>query len=99
MVRVWGNWCGPNWTADQVKPAQAATKQDEMVSCIDNLDCGCREHDLTIRNFGPSFESDLKLQRVAEKILANPFNAVIKPNQYAAANVVAIGMALSKWRR
>ena len=99
MVRVWGNWCGPNWTAGQVKPAQAATKQDEMVSCIDNLDCGCKEHDLTIRDQGVSFKSDLKLQRIAEKILANPFNAVLNPNRYVAANVVAIGMALSKWRR
>lgn len=99
MVRVWGNWCGPNWTAGQKKPAQDATKDDERVSCIDSLDCGCREHDLNIRDNGASFESDLKLQRIAEKILANPFNAITNPNQYAAANVVAIGMALSKWRR
>lgn len=99
MVRLHGKWCGPNWTANQRKPAKDATKRDRMVSCSDSLDCGCKRHDLDIADSGPSFESDTRLMRKAQTIINNPLYAITNPRMYAAAFVVRDAMSVVRWTR
>lgn len=99
MVRLWGLWCGPNWTAGQVKPAEDATKADARSPCIDNLDCACKEHDLNIAQKGANYDGDTRLLRVAQKILNDPMELAFNPDKYAAAEVVAIAMSLVRLTR
>lgn len=99
MVRLWGLWCGPNWTAGQVKPAEDATKADARSPCIDNLDCACKEHDLNIAQKGANYDGDTRLLRVAQRILNDPMELAFNPDKYAAAEVVAIAMSLVRWTR
>lgn len=47
-MRVYGNWCGPNWTAGQYKPASEITLEDYNVPAIDELDQACKEHDINL---------------------------------------------------
>ncbi len=100
MVRLHGKWCGPNWTANQVKEAKDATKSDRKVGCVDRLDCACKKHDLDIADSGlPSFASDTRLMKAAEKIIANPLNAWTNPAMYAKAFIVRDSMNLVRWTR
>jgi hypothetical protein len=100
MVRIHGQWCGPNWTANQVKEAKDATKSDRKVGCIDRLDCACKKHDLDIADSGsPSFKSDTELARAAQRILNNPFLAITNPIMYAKAIAVRDSMNLVRWTR
>ena len=100
MVRIHGKWCGPNWTAAKVKEAKDATKTDRKVRCVDRLDCACKKHDLDIASSGkPSFESDTRLARAAEKIIANPLLAITNPVMYAKAFAVRDAMLLVRWTR
>ena len=48
MVRYHGNWCGPTWTAGQIKEASELTDEDRKVPAIDQLDACCKEHDISI---------------------------------------------------
>lgn len=50
MVRYHGNWCGPNWTAGQDKPASELTLADRRVPAIDGLDDCCKRHDIGIHD-------------------------------------------------
>jgi len=47
IVKIHGNWCGPNWTAGRrisaLDYAAAGGQFDEP--CIDKLDCACRARD------------------------------------------------------
>ena len=100
MVRIHGKWCGPNWTANQIKPAKDATKRDRLVPCNDSLDCACKRHDLDIADSGsPSFASDTRLMKEAEKILANPILAITQPIMYAKAFAIRDSMSLVRWTR
>jgi len=48
MVRVWGRWCGPNWTAGRAIPARDYDwDSDPSPGTTDNLDLCCRIHDRT----------------------------------------------------
>jgi hypothetical protein len=53
MVRAHGNWCGPNWTAGQKKPAKELSKTDKDVPAIDALDQACKNHDIGIAENDP----------------------------------------------
>jgi hypothetical protein len=99
MVKIHGRWCGPNWTNNQVKPAEDANAADRKGKCMDQLDCACKVHDLQIKDNGPSFESDTELMRKAEAILGNPLYFIINPGMYASARVVREGMRLVRWTR
>lgn len=44
----YGNWCGPNWTAGQSKPANQVTSEDRNVPAVDGLDQLCKEHDIAL---------------------------------------------------
>ena len=95
MVRVHGNWCGPNWTAGQVKPASAITAADMKVKCLDNLDCGCKQHDISIGTKGHSFATDERLRRIAER----ESQRVWRPRYAIKARIVAEAMNKSRWFR
>lgn len=95
MVKIHGNWCGPNWTAGQVKPASAITRGDLKFPCTDRLDCACKQHDISIAMNGPSFESDERLRIVA----AEEALMIHKPLYAAKAKLIAEGMKTTRWFR
>jgi len=95
MTKIHGNWCGPNWTAGQVKPASAITRADLNVKCLDKLDCGCKQHDITIGTVGHSFKTDEKLRVIAERESLR----VWRPIYAMKARIVAEAMAKSRWFR
>ena len=69
IVKIHGNWCGPNWTAGQRKPAKNLKLQDRSVKCIDKLDCACKVHDIDVYERGGRTEgSDVRLSNVAIRI-------------------------------
>jgi len=69
IVRIHGNWCGPDWTAGQVKPAKDITSADYNVGCTDKLDCACKVHDIDVfERGGRTRGSDTRLSNVAIRI-------------------------------
>lgn len=69
IVKIHGNWCGPDWTAGQKKPAKDLTRRDRDVRCIDKLDCACRIHDIEVfQNGGRTKNSDNNLAAKAIRI-------------------------------
>ena len=99
MVRIHGNWCGPNWTAGQKIPAEALKAKDRRFPCDDKLDCACRKHDISIKDQGPTKKSDQALQNAAQKILDNPVNLFISPIMYGNARVIRDAMSVVKFTR
>jgi len=99
MVRIHGNWCGPNWTAGKVMPAEDLQTKDRKHPCVDKLDCACRKHDISIKDRGTSFKSDQALQDAAQKILNNPINLVKSPLMYGKARVIRDAMSVVKYTR
>ena len=96
IVRIHGNWCGPDWTAAQKKPAKDLTLQDRGVRCTDKLDCACKVHDIDVyERGGRTRGSDLRLANVAIRIaydLRQPRSLRRK------ALLVATGMLLGQTR-
>lgn len=99
MAKIHGNWCGPNWTAGQKIPASKLKRARRGFKCIDKLDCACRDHDISIKDNGPSFRSDQALQDQAQRIINNPINAIINPLMYAKAIAVRDVMSVTKFTR
>lgn len=50
MVRYYGNWCGPNWTAGQAKSTAELTDSDRSVPAVDAFDQVCKDHDINIHD-------------------------------------------------
>jgi len=65
MVKIHGNWCGPNWTG-----GQAVAAEDYQGSwsfpAETKLDAFCRAHDLDCSKGGCSKAGDLRLIKGAE---------------------------------
>ena len=69
IVKIHGNWCGPDWTAGQKKPAKDLIPTDRSVPCTDKLDCACKVHDIDVYERGGRTEgSDVRLANVAFRI-------------------------------
>ena len=69
IVRIHGNWCGPDWTAGQKKPAKDLIPSDRLVRCTDKLDCACKVHDIDVyERGGRTRNSDSRLSNVAIRI-------------------------------
>lgn len=95
-MRIYGNWCGPNWTAGQDKPASMITADDLNVKCIDKLDCGCKEHDIDCSKGGCSARGDRKLALVAFRVMNNPFE---NPITREIARLIFLGIGLASFTR
>jgi hypothetical protein len=75
MVRIHGNWCGPDWTAGQVKPAKDMIPSDYLVRCVDRLDCACKVHDIDVfERGGRTRGSDVRLSNLALRLYLDPRN-------------------------
>ena len=69
IVRIHGNWCGPDWTAGQRKPAKLLQASDRNVKCADKLDCACKVHDIDVfERGGRTKSSDKRLANIAINI-------------------------------
>lgn len=87
MVRIHGNYCGPNWTAGQAKPA-SMIDQLPYVAPTDALDAGCLEHDRSCSKGGCSATADLRLRNVALGVaLVNP---LLRPKALAIAAAMEV---------
>lgn len=97
LVRIWGNWCGPNWTGGCAKPAKDYRWDlDPNPQTTDDLDMACKIHD---RAYGDPTDkttkkqADLDLQRKARKIfLKNPLS-----EKGLTAKVIEEAMRLKRW--
>jgi hypothetical protein len=96
MVRIHGQWCGPNWTQGKVQPANAPGV-DFSAPCDDALDCACRSHDKDCASDtrGCSKKGDKQLIDVALKEALNPINRLFRPGYADKAAAVAAGIQLA----
>jgi hypothetical protein len=97
VVKIHGNWCGPNWTGGRKLSAEEYAKRGYSWSsaCTDALDCACRDHDRACSSpKGCSKKADTALIKAAKKlqlseleritqigIVANPFSSVTSRSQ------------------
>jgi len=99
MVRIHGQWCGPNWTQGKAQPANAPGV-DFNAPCVDALDCACRSHDKDCSNpLGCSKKGDRRLIEVALKEAINPINRLFRPGYADKAAAVAAGIQLAQLTR
>ena len=100
MVRIHGQWCGPNWTQGKAQPANAPGV-DFTAPCDDALDCACRSHDkdCASSSLGCSRKGDQKLIDSALKIALNPINRLFNPAYADKAAAVAAGISIAKLTR
>ena len=92
MVKIHGDWCGPNWTQGKSQPANAPGV-DFSAPCKDALDCACRSHDRDCSNsLGCSAIADRILVVAALRYANNPINKIFRPLTTVKANAVAVGI-------
>lgn len=102
LVKVHGNWCGPNWTAGRRIDALAYKNQGGQFDepCIDKLDCACRKHDRDCANtLGCSRKGDADLIKTAVSISLNPRNRLFNPELASKATLIAAGIAAARTTR
>ena len=87
LVKIHGNYCGPNWTAGQRKPASLIDALP-YVAPTDALDAACLEHDRSCKN-GCSSKGDLKLRNAALMV------AVQNPKLRPVALAIAASMQVA----
>ena len=66
LVKIHGNWCGPNWTGGQRVPADEYTGPWDGPA-ISPLDEACRSHDKSCSSGQCSRAADTKLINAARK--------------------------------
>ena len=94
MVRVWGKWCGPNWTAGQRIPAKKYDwENDPNPSVKDDLDNACRLHDRVYGTGGNKKRADKDLERSAKSIASTSTDKKKK----RAASEIYQAMVLKRW--
>ena len=67
MVKIYGNWCGPNWTGGRRLSAQEYDERglDWNSKAISPLDAGCRLHDFEGRSGKMPRAADTRLINTA----------------------------------
>ena len=98
LVKVHGNWCGPNWTDGRNIDALAYKQAggDFKGRCVDKLDCACRDHDKDCANTkGCSASADRKLVRTALMVSLTTRNAALS----AKAKLIASGIGAASITR
>lgn len=101
MVKIHGNWCGPNWTGGKNVASEDYTGSWSYPA-IDQLDAACRKHDRECGargKIGCCSRDDNKLIVTALKVAANPINILMKPSLVATALAVAAGMEIASLTR
>lgn len=99
MVRIHGQWCGPNWTQGK-KQVASSPGVDFTAPCDDALDCACRSHDKDCAHpKGCSRKADDRLISKAMAEARNPINILFKPQYVAKARAVAEGIKLARLTR
>ena len=96
MVAIHGRWCGPNWTDGRNISARDYRLEggDFKSSCIDSLDCACREHDRSCSGAGGcSAAADRRLAAKAQWV------AITNPRLRPIAQIIASGIALTSLTR
>jgi len=85
MVKIHGNYCGPNWTGGKALPANDP-RVDWSVMPTDSLDRACMNHDLSCSKGGCTAADDRRLARKATMI------GIFNPRLAPIARAVAIAM-------
>ena len=101
LVKIHGNWCGPNWTGGKNVQASEYTGSWNYPA-ISKLDKACRTHDKECAsrgNKGCCARDDAKLVRTALKESLNPINIIFRPAYAATAAAVANGINLASLTR
>ena len=89
MVKIHGNYCGPNWTGGKAYAA-SDPRVDWSVPCKDKLDCACKDHDRDCAHpKGCSSKGDAKLIKTAYWI------GLLSPNPVLRAKAQAITTAIT----
>lgn len=102
MVKIHGNWCGPNWTAGRrISAGEYAAGGGQFDEpCIDKLDCACRNHDRDCANpLGCSRKGDEKLIRTALQVSLDPRNRLLRPDLANTAGLIAAGISAARLGR
>lgn len=60
LVKLYGNWCGPNWTGGYSKPYNELDDSQRKVALqpVDTLDACCMAHDITYANCRENYPCD-----------------------------------------
>jgi hypothetical protein len=101
MVKIHGNWCGPNWTGGKNVSA-SKYRGSWTAKATDSLDRACRSHDRrcsTRGKLGCCAGDDAKLIVSALKIATNPINILFKPSLVAKAVLIGAAMELAALTR
>ena len=102
MVKVHGNWCGPDWTAGKKQSARgyALAGGDWSEPCIDAVDCACRAHDKGCSHIkGCSVKDDRLLIREMAKYRGSVWNRIRHPIVSSKADVMSGMIALAMLTR
>lgn len=102
IVKIHGNWCGPNWTAGRSIDALTYKEQGGQFNerCVDKLDCACRKHDRDCANpLGCSRKGDTKLIKTALAVSLNPRNRLLNPQLANTAALIATGITAARTTR
>ena len=94
LVKIHGNYCGPNWTHGRPIPASQYALYPE-VKPIDALDRACQSHDKDCSLGGCSKKGDIRLRNRALAVAA----VTSDPSLRATALLVAGGMTFTSQRR
>jgi len=81
VVRIHGNWCGPNWTGGRKLSAEDYAKRGYSwdAPCTDALDCACRTHDRACSHpKGCSKKADTSLIKSARTLQLNEVTRIIE---------------------
>ena len=99
MVKIHGNWCGPNWTGGRRLTAQEYDERGLNWNgpVISPLDAACRTHDFSCRSGQCTKAGDTRLIKAAEKRIL-PFLEQLKL-ELEQTKLILTGKASSKRAR
>ena len=94
MVKIYGRYCGPGWTAGKARAAKDTPNEEFFrVRPIDALDNACRSHDYRCkRDGGCTSNSDRLLANAADRISKDPKESV---KTRAAAKIIRDGIMIA----
>jgi hypothetical protein len=98
VVRLYGRWCGPNWTDGRAISARDYLLQGGNFKspCADRLDCACRDHDESCaRSGGCTSKADRILARKAAWISLTTTD----PLEKQAAKLISSGIFVASLTR